>query len=129
MRHERRATKLVTDGKQWVGTAPNQLLTEGGAIGCDKESNGLTSALDSGGSALIVAQAFLEGMPKDTYSITESWQVVGDRVLIPQPTATVGDGLDATTVDSIRYNGKDVSGSSISLAALRAVINRLATER
>lgn len=110
------ATTVVT---QLAGKAPQKVYADGGSIGCDKLSGTQTWSLAPGTRAFVVSTPPLETpVPAGWHSIIWTWQVEGDRVLIPQPPDTIGREFEALPESGIVENGKMQDGSSISLTSL-----------
>lgn len=113
----------ITVVKQLAGSQPTRIFADGGVIGCDRLSGAPTWSLAAGTRAVVVTLPTADRpTPAGWQAIMWTWQVVGDRVLLPQPAETVGTGFDAISVNGVNYNGQTVPGSSISLAALESYV-------
>lgn len=109
----------TTVERQLIGQPPLKVYSEGGSIGCDRLSGAPSWSLAPGTQAIVVSSPPLgTAIPIGWHSVTWTWQVVGDQVLIPQPPATVGGEFQAQPANAMTYNGAKVAGSSISLSAL-----------
>jgi hypothetical protein len=111
--------------KQLAGTAPPKVYADGGTIGCDAMTGTMSWSLKPGTRAIVVSAPPLETpVPTGWQAIMWTWEVVGDRILIPQPPETIGDALDVQPVTAISYNGEKQDGSSISLTMLEQYIQQ-----
>jgi len=111
--------------KQVAGDVPPKVYSDGGSIGCDALNGTMSWSLKPGTRAIVVSAPPLETpVPTGWLNIMWTWEVVGDRILIPQPPETIGDALDVQPVTAISYNGEKQDGSSISLTLLEQYIQQ-----
>ncbi len=111
--------------KQLTGDVPPKVYADGGSIGCDSLGGTMSWSLKPGTRAVVVSAPPLETpVPTGWLNIMWTWEVVGDRILIPQPPETIGDTLDVQLASAMSYNGKEQDGSSVSLALLEQYIQQ-----